>query len=149
MVASRELFGVLADAQRVTVVSTTAGRTPHSVRTAHASLISDIRDFLSGRTRQHPQQKWSHPGPTLRSELRVLRYLPTNLPVPEIASELVASANTIQTHTRHVYDKLDVHTRAEAVERARELGLLAPTRATGSDTHRRPAFASPANRPRS
>jgi len=49
----------------------------------------------------------------------VLRYLPTNLPVPEIASELVASANTIQTHTRHVYDKLDVHTRAEAVERAR------------------------------
>jgi LuxR family transcriptional regulator, maltose regulon positive regulatory protein len=55
------------------------------------------------------------------------RYLPTNLPVPKIASELVVSANTIQTHTRHLYDKLDVHTRAEAVERARELGLLAPT----------------------
>jgi LuxR family transcriptional regulator, maltose regulon positive regulatory protein len=57
----------------------------------------------------------------------VLRYLATNLPVPEIAFELVVSANTIRTHTRHVYDKLDVHTRAEAVERARELGLLAPT----------------------
>ena len=37
----------------------------------------------------------------------MLRYLPTNLPVPEIASELVVSANTIRTHTRHVYDKVD------------------------------------------
>src|SRR5256885_9785419 len=45
-VASRELFGVLADAQRVTVVSAPAGRTQRSVRTAHASLISDIRDLL-------------------------------------------------------------------------------------------------------
>jgi DNA-binding NarL/FixJ family response regulator len=148
-VASRELFGVLADAQRVTVVSAPAGRTPRSVRTAHASLISDIRDFLSGRTPPAPPGE-AEPllEPLSESELRVLRYLPTNLPVPEIASELVVSAN-IRTHTRHVYDKLDVHTRAEAVERARELGLLAPTRAAGSDTHRRPAFASPANRPRS
>ncbi len=39
----------------------------------------------------------------------MLRYLPTNLPVPEIASELVVSANGIRTNTRHVYDKLDVH----------------------------------------
>jgi len=148
-VASRELVGVLADAQRVTVVSAPAGRTPRSVRTAHASLISDIRDLLSGRTPPAPPGE-AEPllEPLSESELRVLRYLPTNLPVPEIASELVVSANTIRTHTRHVYDKLDVH-RAEAVERARELGLLAPTRAAGSDTHRRPAFASPANRPRS
>jgi LuxR family maltose regulon positive regulatory protein len=57
----------------------------------------------------------------------VLRYLPTNLPVPEIASELFVSANTIRTHTRHIYAKLGVHTRAQAVEQARELGLLAPT----------------------
>jgi ATP/maltotriose-dependent transcriptional regulator MalT len=61
------------------------------------------------------------------TELRVLRYLPTNLPAPEIASELFVSVNTIRTHTRHLYNKLDVHTRAQAVERARELGLLAPT----------------------
>jgi LuxR family transcriptional regulator, maltose regulon positive regulatory protein len=36
------------------------------------------------------------------------------------------SVNTIRTHTRHMYSKLDVHTRAQAVQRARELGLLAP-----------------------
>ena len=57
----------------------------------------------------------------------MLRYLPTNLPAPEIASELVVSVNTIRTHTRHLYNKLGVHTRAQAVERARELALLAPT----------------------
>jgi LuxR family transcriptional regulator, maltose regulon positive regulatory protein len=57
----------------------------------------------------------------------VLRYLPTNLPAPEIASELVVSVNTIRTHTRHLYNKLGVHTRTEAVQRARELSLLAPS----------------------
>ncbi len=65
--------------------------------------------------------------PLSDAELRVLRYLPTNLPAPEIASELVASVNTIRTHTRRMYAKLGVHTRAQAVDRARELGLLAPT----------------------
>jgi ATP/maltotriose-dependent transcriptional regulator MalT len=47
--------------------------------------------------------------------------------VSEIASEMFVSVNTIRTHTRHLYSKLDVHTRAQAVERARELGLLAPS----------------------
>lgn len=98
-----------------------------SVRTAHASLISDIRDLLSGRTPPAPGDVQPLLEPLSESELRVLRYLPTNLPVPEIASELVVSANAIRTHTRHLYGKLDVHTRAEAVVRARELGLLAPT----------------------
>ena len=59
--------------------------------------------------------------------MRVLRYLPTNLSAPEIASELFVSANTVRTHMRHVYAKLGVHRRAEAVERARDLGLLAPS----------------------
>jgi LuxR family transcriptional regulator, maltose regulon positive regulatory protein len=60
------------------------------------------------------------------SELRVLRYLPTNLRAPEIAAELFVSVNTIRTHMRHIYGNLGVHQRAEAVARARELGLLAP-----------------------
>ena len=67
------------------------------------------------------------PEPLSDAELRVLRYLPTNLPAAEIASELVVSVNTIRTHTRHMYAKLGVHTRAQAVARARKLGLLAPT----------------------
>jgi LuxR family maltose regulon positive regulatory protein len=46
--------------------------------------------------------------------------------VPEIAAELFVSANTVRTHLRHIYAKLDTHTRSEAVDRARDLGLLAP-----------------------
>jgi LuxR family maltose regulon positive regulatory protein len=61
------------------------------------------------------------------SETRVLRYLPTNLTGPEIAAELWLSANTVATHTRHLYAKLGVHSRHEAVDRARALGLLAPS----------------------
>ena len=42
------------------------------------------------------------------------------------AAELWLSVNTVNTHTRHLYAKLGVHSRAEAVDRARALGLLAP-----------------------
>jgi LuxR family maltose regulon positive regulatory protein len=61
------------------------------------------------------------------SEIRVLRYLPTNLSVPQIANELYVSTNTVRTHMRHVYEKLSTHTRADTVARARALGLLAPS----------------------
>jgi LuxR family transcriptional regulator, maltose regulon positive regulatory protein len=61
------------------------------------------------------------------SETRVLRYLPTHLTGPEIAAELWLSVNTVSTHTRHLYAKLGVHNRHEAVDRARALGLLAPS----------------------
>ena len=61
------------------------------------------------------------------AERRVLRYLPTNLTAREIADELFVSVNTVKTHMRHIYAKLGVHRRTEAVDRARELGLLAPS----------------------
>jgi len=57
----------------------------------------------------------------------VLRYLPTNLTAPEIAGELYVSRNTVKTHMRRLYAKLGTHCRAEAVTRARDLGLLAPS----------------------
>jgi DNA-binding CsgD family transcriptional regulator len=60
-------------------------------------------------------------------ELRVLRYLPSNLSAPEIGRELYLSFHTVKTHMRSIYAKLGVHRRTEAVERARELGLLAPS----------------------
>ena len=93
-------------------------------RTAHATLISTILDTLAGRAGGEPaaplRDELSH------SELRVVRYLPSNLTAAQIASELIVSPNTVRTHMRHIYAKLDAHTRSEAVARARELGLVAP-----------------------
>ena len=61
-------------------------------------------------------------------ELKVLRYLPTNLSRPEIASELSVSVNTVSTHIRSIYAKLQAGDRSSAVQRARELRLLAAAR---------------------
>jgi LuxR family maltose regulon positive regulatory protein len=58
------------------------------------------------------------------AELRVLQFLPTHLSFPEMAERLYVSANTVKTHARSVYRKLDASSRAEAVVRAREAGLL-------------------------
>ena len=57
----------------------------------------------------------------------MLRYLPTHLSAPEIATELSVSTSTVKTHMRNLYTKLGAHRRAEAVESARALGLLAPS----------------------
>ena len=57
-------------------------------------------------------------------ELEVLRLLPSGLSQREIAAELFVSFNTVRTHTRVIFQKLGVTSRAEAVARARELGLL-------------------------
>jgi LuxR family maltose regulon positive regulatory protein len=99
---------------------------PH--RTAHPTLRRTILDVLDGEA---PRATGSPAGSLddelSEAELRVVRYLPSNLRAPEIASELFVSTNTIRTHLRHIYAKLDVHGRAEAVTRARELGLLAPS----------------------
>ncbi len=60
------------------------------------------------------------------AEVRVLQYLPTHLSVPEIADELSVSRHTVKTQTVSAYRKLGVHTRTEAIERARRAGLLPP-----------------------
>jgi LuxR family transcriptional regulator, maltose regulon positive regulatory protein len=65
--------------------------------------------------------------PLSKTEIRVLRYLPTNLSTPEIARELSLSVHTVRTHIRHLFAKLGTHGRTEAVARARALGLLAPS----------------------
>jgi len=96
-------------------------------RTAHATLRQTILDVLGGSV----EAVRGKPAPLLdelsEAELRVVRYLPTNLRAPEIAAELFVSTNTVRTHQRHIYAKLGAHGRAEAVARARELGLLAPS----------------------
>jgi LuxR family maltose regulon positive regulatory protein len=57
-------------------------------------------------------------------ELQVLRLLDSELTGPQIARELFVSHNTLRTHTKHIFTKLDVTNRRAAVRRARERGLL-------------------------
>jgi LuxR family maltose regulon positive regulatory protein len=101
--------------------------------TAHAALVADILNALAGR-QLAPEIGTQPPLEALSdSEIRVLRYLPSNLTAPEIARELYISINTVRTHVRHLYEKLGTHTRADTVARGRALGLLAPS------PHRTPA----------
>jgi LuxR family transcriptional regulator, maltose regulon positive regulatory protein len=95
------------------------------VRGTHA--LTEGLGLLAGtKLSGHPKpERLSEP--LTKSEIRVLRFLPTNLTQPEIAEELSLSVNTINTHIRHLYTKLAAHRRGEAVERARGLGLLAPS----------------------
>jgi LuxR family maltose regulon positive regulatory protein len=97
-------------------------------RTAHAALRVAILDVLGGAAAPPRGEPALLVDDLSEAELRVLRYLPSNLRAPEIASELYISTNTVRTHVRHIYAKLDAHGRAEAVARGRQLGLLAPVR---------------------
>jgi LuxR family maltose regulon positive regulatory protein len=98
--------------------------------TAHGALRADILDVLHGSSPAATEQSSWPPAEELSpGELRVLRYLPTNLSRPEIAGELSVSLNTVSTHLRSIYAKLQVRDRSSAVQRARELRLLAAGRA--------------------
>jgi LuxR family maltose regulon positive regulatory protein len=103
-------------------------------RTAHPALIADILSLLAGQAPAPPAGPPPPLEPLSNSEIRVLRYLPTNLSAPEIATELYVSHNTVRTHMRHLYAKLGTHRRLEAVERGRALGLLAPSPLRGQAT---------------
>lgn len=64
------------------------------------------------------------PDPLSDRELEVLRLLDSDLTGPELARQLFVSVNTLRSHTKHIFTKLDVNNRSAAVRRARELGLL-------------------------
>ena len=97
--------------------------------TAHAALLADILDVLHGSSPAARERSSLPPAEELSpGELRVLRYLPTNLSRPEIAGELSVSPSTVSTHIRRIYAKLQVRDRSAAVQRARELRLLAADR---------------------
>ena len=94
-------------------------------KTPHRALLTDVLGVMRGSS--VPPGKESSPAEIEQlspSELRVLRYLPTNLSRPEIARELSVSVNTVNTHIRNIYAKLQVQDRFSAVRRAREMRLL-------------------------
>jgi LuxR family transcriptional regulator, maltose regulon positive regulatory protein len=88
-------------------------------------MASRVLDAVRGRDRAGSGESTEGPAEALsRSELRVLRYLPTNLSRPEIAAELSVSVNTVSTHIRRIYAKLGAADRSSAVQRGRQLRLL-------------------------
>ena len=93
--------------------------------TAHRALIEDLLHELeqpraNGRPRALLVERLSD------REAVVLRFLPTMMSNHEIASELFVSVNTVKTHLKSIYRKLDVIDRRDAVRRGRELELLGP-----------------------
>ena len=64
------------------------------------------------------------PEPLTEREREVLRLLAAGQSNPEIARTLYVEVNTVKTHVKNLYGKLGVHSRVEAVRRARELTLL-------------------------
>jgi LuxR family transcriptional regulator, maltose regulon positive regulatory protein len=91
------------------------------LRDASAPLLAEILDALPAVREE------AGPGPSeplSERERAVLRLMATILPNSEIAGELFVSVNTVKTHVRSIYRKLDVGSRREAVARARDVGLL-------------------------
>ena len=62
--------------------------------------------------------------PLTQRELEVLTLLMQHLVDQEIARELYLSLNTVRTHKKHIYSKLNVHNRRQAVRKAMELRLV-------------------------
>jgi LuxR family maltose regulon positive regulatory protein len=98
-------------------------------------LRRHARRILDADRRAHPDAvvpyegasgapRGSLPDPLSDRELEVLRLLQTPLSGPQIARQLYVSLNTFRTHTKRIFTKLDVNTRAAAVRRGQELNLL-------------------------
>jgi LuxR family transcriptional regulator, maltose regulon positive regulatory protein len=88
--------------------------------TAYGPLVAELLDALA-------RDCGAPPGllePLSERERAVLRLLPTLLSYPEIAGELFVSVNTVKTHVKTIYRKLDATSRRDAVTRARELRLI-------------------------
>ncbi|MFU8850065.1 LuxR C-terminal-related transcriptional regulator [Micromonospora sp. SL1-18] len=97
--------------------------------TAHWATVSEL---VRGVDERRADESAERPGgperalnePLTERELTILRYLQSILSNVEIASELSLSVNTVKTHVRNIYRKLDATRRREAVQRARELRLI-------------------------
>ena len=97
----------------------------HLERGAVQPGLTELLDEL-GRPATRP--RWSvidgPMEPLTERERIVLRYLSSMLSASEIAGELYVSVNTVKTHVRSIYRKLDTNRRRDAVRRAKELQLL-------------------------
>jgi LuxR family transcriptional regulator, maltose regulon positive regulatory protein len=94
--------------------------------TAHRALAADLLSALGEGSGTDRAASPTLLEPLSDRELAVLRFLPTMMSNAEIAAEMFVSVNTVKTHLKHVYRKLDVADRRGCMKRARELRLLSP-----------------------
>ncbi len=117
---------------------------PENVRRPFMDAGRSVRDLLADHLRHSASHRWfaselvrdldgtgargAVPAelldPLSARELEVLRYLPTMMSNGDIAGELFVSVNTVKTHVKSIYRKLDATRRQDAVRRARQLHLL-------------------------
>jgi LuxR family maltose regulon positive regulatory protein len=91
---------------------------------AQNPLIHRLVRLAAGTDAADSRSPQTAPSPLSERELQVLRLLDSDLSGPEIARRLFVSHNTLRTHTKHIFTKLDVTSRRAAVLRGRERGLL-------------------------
>ncbi|HET9317079.1 MAG TPA: LuxR C-terminal-related transcriptional regulator, partial [Vicinamibacteria bacterium] len=94
--------------------------------TAHRAFAGELLSALDDEAAHDGDRAGPLLEPLSERELAVLRFLPTMMSNTEIAAEMFVSVNTVKTHLKHIYRKLDVTDRRDAVRRGRELRLLSP-----------------------
>ena len=93
--------------------------------TAHRALAGELGEAMAPGSDRHFEQRSALVlEPLSDREAVVLRNLPTGLSKAEIAAEMFVSVNTVKTHMKNIYRKLDVTDRGQAVRRARTLHLV-------------------------
>jgi LuxR family maltose regulon positive regulatory protein len=93
--------------------------------TSHPAIVGEALEALERRGPERSRPATALLAETLSErEQAILRYLPTMMSNQEIAGELFVSVNTVKTHLKAIYRKLDATGRREAVQRGRELGLM-------------------------
>ena len=115
-----------------------AGRSSASSSTRSASRPPDngagphveaLRESVDAARQLPSDPAWA----LTEAELKVLQHLPTNLTLADIATRLFVSRNTVKSHVAAIYRKLDATSRSDAVDLARQTGLLEDGAAEGRD----------------
>ena len=88
------------------------------------AILEARRAVLEARLRNQVRRESGIVEPLTERELEVLRLMPTHLSNGEIGARLYMSVNTVKTHTRAIFRKLQVSSRSQAVHQAGALGIV-------------------------